>query len=146
VILDRRENSEREQFGEPPHTPTRAGQLRLSSALATALEVSAGYESSYADHRPQKLTSDRIEDRLQFRTFCEGFCDSAVNRIEDFNLIAASTTSRRSDLVEAKKSLIELERLFYAVEMDLPRPPHLAPQPAEVAEGHRSDIIVNEVE
>jgi hypothetical protein len=125
AILDRRENAERIAFGDPPHARTRSGQERLAARLSHVLKETLQYEYIYRHRPPQMKSPEEIEKAIRFREFSRRFCADAIARSQDYDRLSHSAATRRAHLADAKHQYTELERLFYAIEMDLPRPPHL---------------------
>jgi hypothetical protein len=79
-------------------------------------------------------TGESLASLLRFRHFREDFCQKAGGLRDRFDKLLTSASSRRDELLEAKQSATELERLFYVLEMDLPRPPQLVKAPASEAD------------
>jgi hypothetical protein len=125
TILDRRENAARAASGEPPRANTRAGQSRLAAKLVQALESTDTYEYSYVHRPPPIKTAEELETAIRFRDYCQTFSAQGESRRRMIEHMSETTRSVRSEMAAEAIRMVELERLFYALEMDLPRPPHL---------------------
>jgi phage gpG-like protein len=122
TILDMRGNRSRAERGQTPRSRTTAGRHDLAARLARVLEIAAASEADYEGRPPPSATKDAVRAYDDFRNFSIEFCRHAPDHSLEFAELAASAAVRCSEMAAQAEVLVELERLYYRLEMELPDP------------------------
>jgi hypothetical protein len=131
TILDGHSNRIRIECGGEPRSRTAAGQRDLAARLAQVLEATAACEAAYAGRPPPSATKEAIHASDAYRDFTLEFCRQAPDRSGQFAALAASARARHAEMAAEAGVLVEIERRYYRLDMDLPDPrvaPRATPQ------------------
>ena len=102
---------------------TREGQRKLATKLYAEIADEATLEENFKKREIPVRNKDPAQDNAKiFNDFCVDFIDKSKGTKENVLNVINDASDRISALEETKRHLVEVERMTYRFEMNLPDP------------------------